>query len=189
MKSATRNGPAEHGDSVSTTVREIYGKIRRMTIGVTSGLWQVIGHLLLDGKIEARDAEHFSGLGFYARPKAGSNPEAVVIFLGEGASSPTVIACRDEDIRRAVVGDLGEDESAMFNSSTMIIVRASGVVQIKAPGGTPRRVAFHDELHALWNAYDSHTHVYTPGGGTPTTTAAPVPLAPEPEGAGLLETE
>lgn len=188
MKSATRNGPEGHGDSVSTSVRELYGKVRRMAIGVTSSLWQVIGHLLLDGKIEAKDAEAFSGLGFYARPKAGSNAEAIVIFLGEGGSSPAVIACRDEDVRRVVVGDLDEDESAMFNSSTMIIVRASGVVEIKAPNGNPRRVAFHDELHALWSAFDGHGHTYVPGSNTPTTTTEN-PSAPEPEGSGLLFTE
>lgn len=191
MKSATRNGPGDHGNSVSPTARELYGKIRRMVLGVTSGLWQVIGHLLLDGKREGHDAEPFTGIGFYARPGVGSNPEAIVIFLGEGASAPTVIACRDEDVRRAVVGDLSEDETAMFNTRTMIIVRASGIVEIKAPGGVPRKVAFQDEVHAIYSWLTAHTHSGVTTGmgisGPPDVTSSGD--VPEPEGSELLYTE
>jgi phage gp45-like len=190
MKSATRNGPAEHGDSVSSIVRELYGKVRRMAIGVTADLWQVIGHLLLDGKTEARDAEHFSGLGFYARPKAGSNPEAVVIFLGEGASSPTVVACRDEDVRRAVVGDLSEDETAMFNSSTVIICRSSGIVEIKAPGGVAEALATKADVQAVRDALHSHSHLYLAGPGSPVGVPSPTtgnPSVPAPAGTTILK--
>jgi hypothetical protein len=36
------------------------------------------------------------------------------------------------------------------------------------------------ELQAIKNSYDTHTHVYNPGPGAPTTTAVPVPLLTAP---------
>lgn len=136
--SSSTNTPQEWRDETSSTRREIRGAVRRMAITLTSGtFWQVLGHLLLDGTPETRHPEVFSGVGFYGRPKAGHNADAIVVFPG-GSSNPVIIATRDEDARRAVA-KIAEDETAMFNSATAVTVRANGTVEIRGVGGTAQR--------------------------------------------------
>jgi phage gp45-like len=163
--SSTDNTTSDWRDETSSDRRSSLGMVRRMAIKLTSGtFWQALGHLLLDSTTpETRDVEVFSGIGFYARPKAGANVEAMVVFPA-GASNPVVIATRDEDARKAVA-NLDQDSTAMFNRSTIIVCKPDGTVEIKLPGGTPQPLPTLAE-------FNGHTHP-APGGATsPPTTPA-----------------
>lgn len=159
---STDNTSQESRAETSTLRREIKGAIRRMAVTLTSGtFWQVAGHLLLDPtKRETREAEVFSGIGFYARPKAGHNTDALVVYPG-GAANPVIVATRDEAARKTMA-TLAEDETAMFNSRAGAVVRANGTVEIRAVGGTPQRTvagetyrqAEDDMLTAVSDALD-----------------------------------
>ena len=168
--SATRSGPGEHAKAISPDTRGVLGKVRRFALGTTRTLWQVLGHLLLDGRRESRDAEVFSGIGFYARPRATDRAEAIVVFTGENAASPVVVATRNEDTRSAVAGGLAEDESAMFNSAAIVVVKANGTVEVRLAGGVAVALATLADVQAIRSALDGHSHTYVPGSGTATTT-------------------
>lgn len=132
--SATRHGPRELAEAVGLGQRELAGKIRRMIVSRASGArWQVQGHELLDGTIETRDVDVFAGVGFASRPSADEDVEAIVANVG-GAGQPTIIAARQEGVRRSVAGDLEADESQVHNSDTIIRIRANGTVEIRAAG-------------------------------------------------------
>ncbi len=126
MSSNTDDSGRERRDRVSPEMRALSGAIRRFDLGVTSGVqWKVIGYSLLEGGREVRSAEVFSGVGFYSRPKEGNNAEAIAV-MGDGASNPIIVATRDEDSRKAVA-QIGADQSIMFNSTTIALVKASTV--------------------------------------------------------------
>lgn len=154
----------EFRDETSPDTRDWRGMIRRVAISLTSGAsWQAIGHILLDGRTrETRDAEVFPGIGFYARPAAGVNAEAIVAFVG-GASNPHIVATRDEDTRKKVA-QLDQDETAMFNSTTIAAARKDGTFEVRsAPTGasqpmllgTTYRAAEDTMLNALVAATDA----------------------------------
>lgn len=181
-------------DLTSAQARELAGKIRRMAVSVTNVLagagtttasfWQVVGHLLLDNTTkETADAEVFSGVGFYARPPAGANAEAIVAFPG-GPANPAIVASRDEATRKKVAGACGQDETFVFNSQVAIRFTASGLIQAYLVGGpVPVKLALASDVDAVGSAYNSHTHVETGG----TTAPVPVPQrAPAAVGSGVL---
>jgi phage gp45-like len=122
-------------DATSAEARGIAGMIRRMSIKLTSApFWRTVGHLLLDGSDpETRDPEMFSGIGFYSRPSAGANAEAIVTFPG-GASNPVIIAARDEDARKKHA-DLAQNETAMFNRLVIAVIKANGTMEIRTAAG------------------------------------------------------
>lgn len=130
----------------------------------TRALWQVVGHLLLDGSRETRDAEVFGGAGVAARP-GGSNIEAIVVFPGEGASSPLLIAVRDEEMRRALVaalagGQLERGEIALGagvdgSIAALLHVRAGGTIEARTPGGTALELTPKAELERFLAALDA----------------------------------
>jgi phage gp45-like len=164
-------------DLTSAQARELAGKIRRMAVTVTnvvkdavttsSSFWQVVGHLLQDNTTnETADAEVFPGVGFYARPPAGANAEAIVAFPG-GPSNPVVVASRDEDTRKKAAGGALQDETFVFNSKVAIRCTASGLVQVYLIGGpTPLRLALASDVDAVMTAYNAHKHTgVTTGGG------------------------
>lgn len=162
--SKTDDTTRERRDQTSTAERERLGAIRRMAVNLTSGsFWRVLGHLLFGNVREQHDAEVFSGIGFYARPKAGANAEAIVAFVG-GASNPIIIATRDEDARKAIA-QLDDDSTAMFNTATIIVIKPDGTVEIRTAAGVAHPLPTLDEFNA-------HTHP-APGGATsaPTTPA------------------
>lgn len=109
--------------------RNAIGVIRRMTVRVTSKpFWQVVGALLLDGVTrEVRESEVFSGVGFYARPKQGSNVDAIIGYE-DGAQNPYIIATRDEGTRRKVAKDCAQDETMAFNTQALLHITKAGKV-------------------------------------------------------------
>jgi hypothetical protein len=133
--SATRNGPGEWADTNAPDRRDLVGRIRRMAITLTSkALWQLVGHALPDGRKEPRTADVFSGIGFYARPRSSDRAEAMVLFPG-GAGHPVVVGTRNEDVRKAIAGGLAENESAMFNSLAIAVVKAIGTIELRSAAG------------------------------------------------------
>lgn len=179
-KGATRNGPGEWAGVSSPAARNLYGKIRRFAIGVTSAVkWQLVGHLLLDKKREARDAELFGGIGVFARPSSSSKAEAVVAFLGDDAAAPAIIGIRDEATRSAIAGALGvdEDETVLYNSATVVYCKKSGVVEVRTPGGAAFALAKASELQQLATDFYAHIHA---AAGSPTSAPMPSFVLPDP---------
>jgi phage gp45-like len=160
----TRGGPAEFAEQISAAARDAAGKIRRMAITLTTrALWQVLGHLLIDGTPETHDAEVFSGVGFYSRPPTGSKPEAIVVFPG-GPGNPTIIATRDEATRKASVGNGTDDIAAMFNTVAIVMVKADGTIELRSVGGSASFVALTSDLATLKSAISGAAVVAGDGG-------------------------
>jgi len=120
------------------------GLARKFSVALTDGtLWQIVGHVLFDATTpETKNVENYSGIGFYARPPAGSaSAEAVTVNIG-GASTPAIVATRDEATRQHSAGDLEPNESCIFNGLARIRVRNDGIVEIHAVGVTPGPMDF-----------------------------------------------
>jgi phage gp45-like len=151
----SRKGPADFAAEVGPQARAIAGMVRRMAVRLTSrAFWQVAGHLLLDNTTETRDAEVFSGIGFYSRPPADGKPEAIVVFPG-GASNPVIVALRDEKTRKAVAGGLEPGETAMFNGSAIVVLKANGDIEIRSKDGVAQPLATLTDLTLLRAALDT----------------------------------
>lgn len=187
-KSWTGNTSAEWREGTDTAARRLAGLVRRMAVTVTSAtFWQVVGHLLLDSKTrETLDAEVFSGGGFYWRPKAGANTEAIVAFPG-GPENPAIVALRDEDLRKKMA-QLAQDEAAMVNTQAGVYITHDGFVEARQDGGTGVGLAKLSELNDLRTEYGKlldfvnlqfsgtgHVHGVS---GAVTNSVAPVPPAP-----------
>jgi phage gp45-like len=169
MGSYSSNTSKDWRDFTSTQMRQLAGVIRRMAVTVTNifkdgatpaSFWQVVGHILLDNTTqETADAEVFSGVGFYARPPAGANAEAIIAFPG-GPSNPCVVASRDEATRKAVAGAAAQDETFVFNSKVALRFTASGLIQAYLVGGpVPVKLALASDHDALVTAYNAHKHL------------------------------
>ena len=142
-----------------------------MAVTLTSKVfWQLTGHRLPDGTKETRNAEVFSGIGFYARPNANHRAEAVVI-MPSGASQPIVVASRDEDARKAIA-NIAADETAMFNSATIILIKADGTVEIRTAAGTALNLATKQDLDILRGAIASAAIALGAGGAATINAAA-----------------
>jgi hypothetical protein len=171
--------------------RHMLGAIRRMAVKLTEGaFWRIAGHILLDRKVEAKDAEVFGGIGFHSRPKPGANAEAIVVFPG-GASNPCVVGLRDEDLRKQVA-QLDHDETCTFNSLTIIHHTNDGFVEIRTPGGAAFALPTLADYNRLRNAFNSHDHPYV-NGTTPATTGGAISATdtipvPAPTGTQVLKT-
>lgn len=171
-KSASRNGPGEWADINAPDRRSLVGAIRRMAIKLTSkALWQLVGHTLPDGRTETRNADVFSGIGFYARPAADDRPEAIVLFPGASAGAPVVVATRNEDARKAIEAvlnagaGLAEGEAVVYGAGALIHIKADGTVEIRTPGGAAVPLATKADIDAvatfLKKQFDTalgHTH-------------------------------
>jgi len=146
----TRSGPRELAEAVGGAARELAGKVRRMIVTRTrTALWQVTGHLLLDGTTETRDAENFAGgVGFYSRPSEDEDTEAIVAFPG-GPGNPIIVATRQEAVRRVIAADLNADETQIHNSAVVIRIKANGTVEIRTAAGVAAELATKADLAAL----------------------------------------
>lgn len=133
--SSTRNGPGEWADHNAPDRRDLVGRIRRMAISLTSkALWQVLGHVLPDGRTETRTADVFSGNGLYSRPGSSDRPEAIVLFPG-GAGHPVIVASRNEDARKrveAALGALAEGATWLYSGAAVVHVTASGQIELRS---------------------------------------------------------
>ena len=171
LDSKTRHGPGELADSVGSAARALLGSMRRMAIKVTSAaLWQVIGHRMLDGGRETRDAEVFYGIGIWARPKSSERAEALVAFLGGNSGSPAIVASRNEDARRAVAAalnggaGLAEGEAVFYGSGGALLhVKADNTAELRLPNGTAVALALKTDVSKIETAIAGAT--ITPGDG------------------------
>lgn len=166
--------------------RNTISVIRRMTVRVTSKpFWQAVGALLLDGVTrEVRDSEVFSGVGFYARPKQGSNVDAILAFE-DGAQNPYIIATRDEGLRRRVFpknAPLGQDETAAFNTQAVMHIKAGTILaylvgQIASAVGLAKASELNNLRAFVVQQFSAPGHTHTlVSGGTVTTGVVPVVL-------------
>lgn len=148
MPSNTDNTTREWRDSTSTESRDLYGSIRRMAITLTEGsFWRAVGHLLVDKTRETRDAEVFGTLGFYSRPAAGANAEAMLVSPG-GSGNHVMIGTRDEDLRKRSP-QLAQDSAIMRNRGAIVIVKPDNTIEARTPSGTAHGLATTDELNNL----------------------------------------
>ena len=192
MSSNSGNTSGDWRRLTSTDARRLAGMVRRVAIKVTSGsFWQGVGHLLLDNTTrETVDAEVFSGPGFYSRPPAGANSEALIAFPG-GPSNPVIIASRDEATRKKVAGTCGQDETYFFNSQVAVRCTNSGLIEAYLVGGpVPVQLALKSDVDATIVAHNTHKHpggTLTDGHGTITgSTGTPDVAAPPAVGSSVL---
>jgi hypothetical protein len=171
--SATRNGPGEWADTNSPARREVFGAIRRMAITLTSrALWQLIGHDLPDGRKEARPANVFSGIGFFARPKATDRAEAIVLFPGAGAGHPAIVAMRNEDARKIIEAalnagaGLAEGETVAYGAAALLHFKADGTLEARTPGGVAVELALKTDVSKIETAIAGATITPNDGGAT-----------------------
>lgn len=163
--------------------------IRRFRVAASAGVqWLLEGHEDLDGNLERDEVEVFSGVGFYSRPAAGHRTEAIVALVGGEPGHPVIVATRDQDGVKAI-GDLAEDETAIFTSQAIVKIGADGSVEIRSLGGAAAALATKADLDALITTFNGHTHVYAPGPGTPLPTALPVAQAPPSSGTTTLKAQ
>lgn len=185
--SKTDDSVEQYRNEIGPQHRGTVGSLRRMSIGHSSGVrWQVVGHRLVDSKTrETRDVEVFPNPGFFSRPRHDDlTAEAIVLFIA-GSDHPVIIAGRDEAARAAAAA-LELDETCMFNSSTRIIIKQNGTVEISTLGGNPRPLAFKSDVDDLWDKYNHHIHGVT---GSNTTQPNPADLGGPAGGTHCLKSE
>lgn len=166
MSAKTRYGADDHARSISDETRGARGAIRRMAIKVTKRVyWQLTGHRI-GRTVEAPEAEVFSGVGFYARPRPSSRAEAVLVRIGE-AQHAVIIATRDEDLRKLWKDELdgAPDLAAMFNAATIVLIKPDNTVEIRSRGGVAVSLAKKADLDALKAAIVAWVPVAGDGGG------------------------
>lgn len=175
------------------TLRLLHGMIRRMAVVLTDGtLWRLLGQRGGQGGDETREVENFSGIGFYARPpSSGGNPEAIAVAVA-GGKNMAIVATRDEATRQAVAGNIDEDETATFNSCTLIINKKNATVEIRLPSGTAVSLMLKSEGVTMRNELHNHTHgpgsFTAPSGGGPVTgTSGAGPAVTTPTGTTVLK--
>jgi phage gp45-like len=139
-----------------------------MVVGITEGgLWQLLGH---DDEVD-EDVPVFQGIGFASRPSAtsvtGGRAEAVLLHVAGASSHPVIVATRDESIRV----ELDEDETAIFNGSSIVKVKADGTIEIGSQGGTFVPLALKSDVQAIKTVLTTWTVVPTDGGGALKTKA------------------
>lgn len=148
--------------------------VRRLAVAASAGgRWQLLGS---DGEVFA-DVEAFQGIGYASRPADGAGE---VILLRVSGNHPVIVATRDESIRV----DLDEDETAIFNSSSIVKVKADGAIEIGSQGGSFAALATKDDIDALESWASTHVHVETG-----TTTNAPTIGPPSATGTTKLKAE
>jgi phage gp45-like len=150
--------------------------VRRLAVAASEGgSWQLLGPKDEDGAAEvAADIEVFQQIGYSSRPVAESG-EVVVVKIGGALTHPVIIATRDESIRV----DLDEDETAIYNSASIVKVKADGTIEIGSQGGTFAALALKSDVDTIQSQLDGHSHTYLPGsGGATTTTGNPSVTAP-----------
>lgn len=156
-KGRSDNSSKDNRELVDVDRRSFFGMIGRVAIKLTGaerkrGFWQVVGAILPDAHTpQAEELEQFSGIGFYARPRVGSNPEAITACVGADAQNKVIIATRDEKLRRKMA-NLGEDETAMYNSLAAVTINDNGFILVgsdNVDSGTQFQLAKNDDLNAL----------------------------------------
>lgn len=131
----SRRGSEDFAEETRDAARLLRGMHRRMAITRTSSTkWQLLGQRGGQGGDERIELELFPGIGVYARPPATGRPEAVTAAIG-GAKTSVIVATRDEKTRQAVAKSIAEDETIVFNSGVIVLLKANGTVEIRTPVG------------------------------------------------------
>lgn len=157
--------------STNPALVRAFGAIRRLVVTLTdTAIWQIAGVLMPDGR-EAMRAEVFSGVGFYARPPAGAEVDAIVVMGGD-ATNPAIVGLRDEKTRAAVVGGMKPDEAALYNTLGLVYVKDDGTIEARSKNGTAKRLATKDDIDAL-ASWIHLTMVVNATGATAGTTTVP----------------
>lgn len=143
--------------------RKMAGMVRRMVVKLSDGgVWQVAGHLLFEGQREAPPAENYPGIGFAARPPAGTSAEAIVVQVG-GANQPAIVGLRDE-ATRAKVSTIVADEAVVYNSVARVYVKADGTIEIRTHAGAAVTLCKHSDMVSLKTAFANWVVVPNDGG-------------------------
>lgn len=120
--------------------------IRRVHVLGTGGGagWQVGGY---EGEREA-DVPVFGGVGFHSRPADGGNAEAILLKVGAAGGHSVIVATRDEGTRI----ELEADETAIYTSTSKVLIKADGTIEIGTIDGTPVPLAKLSDLEGLIDA-------------------------------------
>lgn len=162
----------DFAEETSAFRRFVRGMIRRVAVTLTqTAKWQVLGQVGGAGGDETFEAEPFTGIGFYSRPPSSGNPEAVAVAIA-GSKTTAVIATRDEATRQAMVGNLGDGETAMFNDKVKLVAKNNGTLVAVLPNGVELELALKLDLTILRSAMASATIAAGAGGANPIVIAA-----------------
>jgi phage gp45-like len=173
----TWRGSEDFARETGEVLRLMRGMNRKVAITLTDGAkWQVVGQRGGQGGDETLRVEAFTGIGFYSRPPASGNPEAIATAIG-GAKTLALVAQRDEATRQAVVGDLAEGETAVYNDKALIVVKADGTVEIRLAGGVALPLATKQDLQILRSAINTAVISVGAGGAATINTACDVAVA------------
>jgi hypothetical protein len=186
----------ESRHSVSHEARALAGMIRRVAVTLTSSsFWQVVGHLLIDGKTkERREVEVFSGIGFDARPSGDSNAEGIMANVG-GMENPILLAHRDEDARK-LWPKLRSNETRVFTRKAAVTLSQDPIIEARSIDGVAVPLSMLidlqnaiDKLNHFIETFNDHTHVAPALGGVTSTPAAPESSCPDPTGTSVFMAE
>lgn len=161
---------------------------------------------------EIDDVEIFHNVGFHARPPAVGkwgpnvaihNVEAIVVNVNSH-DHPVIIATRDADTMRVVVEKVGlnPDETFIYNSKSVVKIKADGTVEIRSLDGTAvplatkadvdavneRVAAVETAFNTFIAAYNTHTHLNA-GTGAPVNQAAPSSSSATVHGTSVLKAQ
>jgi phage gp45-like len=131
--------------------------VRRMAVktATRAAAWLVTGARELAGDASQLEAEVFAGIGFYARPAATGQPEAIVLNIGADARAPVIVATRDHGSLKTVLGQLGTPPAAgevliyAGAGKAVVLLKADGTVEIRQADGTAGELATRAEVKAL----------------------------------------
>lgn len=157
-------------EATSDLRRFMRGMARRMTFLIVDGnKWQVRGQRGGTGGDEVIELEPFTGIGFYSVPPTDGKPEVITLSIG-ASKSTVIVAARDEATRRAMVPDLQPDETAIFTSTAIVILKADGTVEIRSKSGTAVSLATNAQLAMIVTALTNA--ITTLGVGAPSAQLA-----------------
>jgi len=151
--------------------------VETIRLGRTAGaVWQGLCH-----GARTLQARAFQGIGITARPPSGQG--IAIAVYPEGGAEPVIVAASNPEHVFAVQAD----ETALHNSTTVIYIRRSGVVDIRPIDGTAVPLATLDDVRALRDYVNVQvrTHFHTAAGGvtgSPQVGQGPMPAPPNPAG-------
>lgn len=177
----------ENRDRTGPLAVLLSGLVRRVVVKLTTAanFWQLLGFVGAYGEEEVigggadGGVEPFQGVGFTSRPKAGAQAEAVAVAIGGEPGNTVVIASRDKANEPA----LEEDETATWNSLTLVIHKKNGTIELRTRSGAAVALATKADVDAI--ASFLRTHFDTAAGHTHSAAGAGPPVAGTGSGTGF----
>lgn len=126
-------------------------------------------------QVEMSNADDVQTVEMLNAPGENSNPpdDSQVLIVDLGRAFKVALAADD-----GITPDMAEGEKKLYSISSgaiaaFIKLLASGVLELNGNADFAVRYnALETAFNQLKADYDAHTHLYTPGAGTPTQTAA-----------------